>query len=79
MLFFLYGAAGKKYQPSAPCSSAIYLDANLWLWWLKGFQGRVSFCLGGLEGGKSSWSSYKILCIENPLEENLEDLHHLSM
>lgn len=46
----------------------------------KGFpRQRVSCSLGGLEGGRSSWSSCKILCIKDPLEENLEDLHHLSM
>lgn len=34
VLRFLCGAAGKKYQPSTLCSSAIYSDANLWSRWL---------------------------------------------
>lgn len=68
--FFLCGPAGKNHQPSALRSSAVYLDANLWPWWLKGFQGHLL---------SRSQSSFKIQCIEKPLTDNLEALHHLSM
>lgn len=67
----------KKHQPPTLCSSAIYSNANLWPRWLQGFQGRVSFCLGGLEGEPSSWLPYKVLCTEKTFKGNLENLHHL--
>lgn len=59
-LFFLCGPAGKKHQPSALRSSAIYLDANLWPWWLKGFQGHL---LSRSPGGQTEFT----VILQNPV------------
>lgn len=77
IFFFLCGAVGKKHQPPTLCSSAIYSNANLWPRWLQGFQGRVGFCLGGLESEPNSWFPYKVLFTEKTFKESLENLHHL--